>query len=206
MTDYLVLAALWVAWCGLHSLLINPTVTAFAERRFPAIFPFYRVLYNLTALMTLLPVAAYSIALEGPEVVCWQGFLRWGQALLLLTALAFFIAGAGRYDLAQFLGIQQMRDQNACRVLTDDCRLDTGGVLGLVRHPWYTGGLLIIWARDLDGAAILTNLVISIYFVIGAFLEEHKLLAQFGAEYVAYQRRVSMFLPFKWAGRRLGKG
>jgi protein-S-isoprenylcysteine O-methyltransferase Ste14 len=121
----------------------------------------------------------------------------------VVWALLFFVGGARRYDLAQFLGIRQVRENNACSILTDDWRLDTGGILGMVRHPWYAGGILIVWARNLDMATILTNLVITVYFFIGAFLEERKLLAEFGEEYVDYQQRVSMFFPFKWAIQKL---
>lgn len=67
----------------------------------------------------------------------------------------------------------------------------------MVRHPWYAGGILIVWGRNLDMAAILTNLVITGYFIIGAYLEERKLLVEFGEEYIDYQRQVSMLFPFK---------
>jgi protein-S-isoprenylcysteine O-methyltransferase Ste14 len=75
----------------------------------------------------------------------------------------------------------------------------------LVRHPWYSGGILIIWARPLDTSAILTNVVLTGYFVVGTRLEERKLTAQFGQEYADYQQRVSMFLPLKWMDRCLRK-
>jgi protein-S-isoprenylcysteine O-methyltransferase Ste14 len=83
--------------------------------------------------------------------------------------------------------------------------LDTSGVLNLVRHPWYTGGILIIWARPLDASAILTNLVLTGYFLVGTRLEERKLTAQFGQAYTDYRQRVSMFLPLKWMERRMRK-
>jgi len=52
-------------------------------------------------------------------------------------------------------------------------------------------------------AVILTSLVITGYFLIGAFLEERKMLAEFGEEYTGYQRRVSMLFPFKWVIKKL---
>ena len=91
----------------------------------------------------------------------------------------------------------------AARYLREDCSLDIKGMLGIVRHPWYSGGILIVWARNLDVTAIITNLVITAYFIVGAFLEERKLLAEFGAEYKNYQRSVSMLFPLKWAARKL---
>jgi protein-S-isoprenylcysteine O-methyltransferase Ste14 len=101
------------------------------------------------------------------------------------------------------IGLRQIKDEKACSVLTDDCSLDTAGVLSVVRHPWYCAGILIVWARPLDLAAILTNLVVSGYLVVGAILEERKLQVQFGQQYADYQRRVSMLFPIKWVQRRL---
>ena len=72
-----------------------------------------------------------------------------------------------------------------------------------IRHPWYTGCILLIWAGDLDAAALAANVVFTAYVVVGTLLEERKLVAEFGEEYRAYQRRVSMLVPLKWAGARL---
>jgi len=63
---------------------------------------------------------------------------------------------------------------------------------------------LIVWARDLGWSAVLNNLVIDAYFLIGAFLEERKLVREYGMAYVRYRRQVSMFFPWKWVKARLG--
>ncbi len=203
MTRYVVLISLWGAWCFLHSFMITLTVTGFVRKRFAKTYRYYRIFYNVIALATLTPVLIYSFSIKGPPVFGWDGPFRIVQGLFVFSALLLFIGGARRYSLNQFLGIRQVRENSACSVLTDDCRLDTGGILGMVRHPWYTGGILIVWARNLDMAAMLTSLVITGYFLIGAFLEERKLLAEFGKEYIDYQRRVSMLFPFKWVIQKL---
>jgi methanethiol S-methyltransferase len=203
MIRYVVLISLWGAWCFLHSFLITPTVTGFVRKRFEKAYRYYRIFYNFIALVTLIPVLVYSFSIKGLPVFRWEGPFRIVQGLLLVSALLLFMGGARRYDLAQFLGIRQAREDSACSILTDDCRLDTGGILGMVRHPWYAGGILIIWARNLDMVAILTSLVITGYFFIGTFLEERKLLAEFGEEYIDYQQRVSMLFPLKWVIQKL---
>jgi methanethiol S-methyltransferase len=187
-----------MAWCALHSFLISMSVTEWLRKRFPGEFRFYRILFNLISSVTLLPVLYYSYHVKGYIWVTWVGPLRIIQVLLLLTAFIFFVAGARRYDLAQFMGWRQIHDEKTCSVLTDDCSLDTRGILSVVRHPWYTGGILIVWARPLDLGAILTNLVVCGYFLLGALLEERKLHLQFGDQYQDYQKRVSMLLPIKW--------
>jgi protein-S-isoprenylcysteine O-methyltransferase Ste14 len=203
MTRYVVLISLWGAWCFLHSFMITLTVTGFVQKRFEKAYPYYRIFYNVMALVTLTPVLVYSFSIKGPAVFRWEGPFRIVQGLLVGSAFLLFIGGAKRYDLAQFLGIRQVLENSTCSVLTDDCHLDTRGILGMVRHPWYAGGILIVWARNLDMAAILTSLVITVYFLIGAFLEEKKMLAEFGEEYIGYQQRVSMLFPFKWVIQKL---
>lgn len=201
----IMLVILWIAWCMLHSILISLTVTEWIRKRLPKIFRFYRIFFNLVAVATLLPVLFYAFSLKGATIVAWDGPWRIVPILLGTVALFFFIAGALRYDFRQVLGLRQINDEKACSVLTADCSLDTGGILSVIRHPWYTGGILIVWARPLDLVAILTNLVISVYFVVGANLEERKLQVQFGAQYKEYQRRVSMLFPIKWVRRQFLK-
>jgi protein-S-isoprenylcysteine O-methyltransferase Ste14 len=198
MTRYLLLAFLWIAWCALHSAMISLSVTGALEKKFPGAWRWYRLFFNAVAVGTLVPVLLYAESLRGPVLFSWTGPWRIVQLLLIGAALLFFVAGARRYDFFQFLGMRQLKEDNGCSVLTDDCTLDTGGILSAVRHPWYTGGMLVVWARPLDTAAIFTNLVVSGYFVVGAFLEERKLKRQFGTAYTAYQKRVSMFFPVRW--------
>ena len=203
MTRYVVLIALWGAWCFLHSFLITPAVIGFVRKYLERAYRYYRIFYNVTALATLTPVLVYSFSIRGQPVFRWEGPFRIIQGLLAIFALVLFIGGSRRYDLAQFFGIRQVSEDSACGVLTRDCRLDTGGILSMVRHPWYAGGILIIWIGNPDINTILTNLVITGYFIIGAVLEERKLLAEFGEEYMDYRRRVSMFFPIKWGFQQL---
>jgi protein-S-isoprenylcysteine O-methyltransferase Ste14 len=204
---YLYLVICWIAWCSLHSALISLRVTELLRRRFPRGFRYYRIFYNLFAVLTLLPVLAYSHTLAGEIIIAWSGPWRIVPIGLGVLALALFLSGARRYDFRQLIGLRQLEDETTCSVLTDDCSLDTGGVLSVVRHPWYSGGILIVWVRPLDMAAILTNLVLCGYFIVGAMLEERKLILQFGQQYRNYRKRVSMLFPIKWAGKVLsGRG
>ncbi len=204
--SYVVLMVLWVGWCVLHSALISLAVTEPLRRRYPNAFRYYRIFYNVLSVVTLVPVVYYGTTLRGDPLVSWQGGWQLVPILLGLIAMFFLVSGALRYDLRQFLGLRQLVDEKTCSVLTDDCTLDTGGVLSIVRHPWYSAGILVVWARPLDTAAIVTNLVICGYFVVGAILEERKLKRQFGRQYADYQQRVSMLFPIKWMTRLVSTG
>jgi protein-S-isoprenylcysteine O-methyltransferase Ste14 len=198
MIRYIVLITLWVAWCFLHSFLITPVVTRFIQKHLRKTYQYYRIIYNFIALVSLIPVMIYSFSIKGVPVFYWEGPFRIIQGTLIFSALLFFIGGARQYDIASFIGVRQIRENSTCSILNDDCRLNTTGMLGIVRHPWYSGGILIVWARNLDMSAILTSLVISGYFLIGAYLEERRLLSEFGDQYFDYQQHVSMLFPLKW--------
>jgi protein-S-isoprenylcysteine O-methyltransferase Ste14 len=50
---------------------------------------------------------------------------------------------------------------------------------------------------------LVVVLLISGYFVIGAFIEEKRLLSVYGEEYGKYKQQVSMFIPLKWFVRKM---
>ena len=119
------------------------------------------------------------------------------QYLLQACGILLLIAGGRHYRLGQFVGISQLRGASSGGSATGG-GIDSSGVLGLVRHPWYTAVVLLLWARDLDMAALVGNGVLTVYIVVGTLLEERKFVHEFGDAYCGYQGRVSMFLPLKW--------
>lgn len=196
------LALLWAAWCLLHSLLITPAFTAFVSRNGGHRFVYYRLAYNLFSLLTLLPLWLYTRRLSAGKALWWEwpcGLLQGG---LVIAGLGLFWAGARSYDLAFFAGLRQIADFRRPAPKTTGSGLKRKGILGLVRHPWYSAALVLLWAQKQDGPTGVMTAVLSLYLVVGAFLEEGKLVREFGEEYRAYQREVSMFFPFRWLGRR----
>ena len=193
--QYFLLAVLWVLWCALHSLLISVTVTALLKRRLGDGYRFFRLLFNLFAVLSLLPLLAYAHSLAGEAVMRWSGIGRLVQVPMLGLSLWLFVAGARVYDMRQFLGTRQIVEHKSTGGLTASGSIDTSGILGRVRHPWYGGALLLLWFRSFDGAGLVTNSVLSLYLVAGAFLEERKLVMEFGEEYERYRRTVPMLFP-----------
>ena len=201
--QYSLLALLWIGWCALHSLLAAPALQRWAAVRLGGRFRYYRLGYNLFAMLLLVPVLVYSFSVEGGRVFwSWEGGWRLLQAGMIVIGLALFVLPLRQYDMKQFLGLRQLRGGDVRPGLEAEGRLCTEGVLGWCRHPWYTGALLLIWARDLDVATLVVNAVLSAYLVIGAHLEERKLLQAFGEAYRRYQRQVPMFLPLPVARMR----
>jgi hypothetical protein len=138
--EYVILAFLWTAWCSVHSGLISLPVTAFLKRRLGNGFRYYRLFYNGFSVITLIPIVLYGYSIQTEALFRWEGTFRVLQILLLLVSAYLFVGGARHYDALQFFGIRQIKQSDSCAVLTENCELDTTGILGLTRHPWYLGG------------------------------------------------------------------
>jgi len=195
---YAILSILVIAWCFLHSAMISVSVTEYLHTRLGPAFRFYRVFFNVVSALTLIPVVLYASFLRTEPIFRWYGYMRIIQVLLLGTAALLFFCGASRYDAGQLLGFKQIRERDANKEITGAGELDTSGVLSIVRHPWYLAAILLIWARQLDISAILVNAILTFYLIVGTYLEENKLILEFGEKYRSYQRRVSMLIPIKW--------
>jgi protein-S-isoprenylcysteine O-methyltransferase Ste14 len=72
------------------------------------------------------------------------------------------------------------------------------GIHGYVRHPLYLGTFLLIWGFFLlfpYGSLLVTNIIITLYTLLGIFYEEKKLIRDFGEKYESYKREVPMLFP-----------
>jgi protein-S-isoprenylcysteine O-methyltransferase Ste14 len=196
----------WVLWCTLHSTLISMTVTDFAKKNLGGGFRFYRLFYNVVSLMTLIPLVYYSHALRKAPIFRWEGPLGIVQVFLLVVSVYLFVAGGKHYSWARFWGISQIKAGREGSSLADSSTFVVSGIHRIIRHPWYLGGILIVWAQDMSASTILINMVISVYFMIGAVLEERKLVLEFGEKYREYQRSASMLFPWRWLKARIEGG
>jgi methanethiol S-methyltransferase len=204
--DYLLLALLWAAYCAVHSALISTSAARLFKQVFGAHYRYFRLLFNAFSLITLIPLLAYSRApgFEGPPLLAWSGTWRVVQYGLVLIAAALAFSGARHYSMSEFFGLRQIRRGRSSSGLTHSGSLDTSGILGITRHPWYVAVFILLWASDQNVTSIVVNAVLSAYLVIGTLLEERKLVLDLGDKYREYQAQVSMFLPLKWLHSRKG--
>ena len=84
-------------------------------------------------------------------------------------------------------------------------RLVTEGIYAYIRHPQYTGFMLITCGMLFEWATlpllIMWPLLGWLYYRL-ALREEAEMAREFGAEYEEYRRGTSMFLPLRRAYRR----
>lgn len=78
-------------------------------------------------------------------------------------------------------------------------RLATEGVYAVVRHPQYTGILLVMFGEGVVHWPTVFSLaafpiVVVAYLLLGR-KEERQMVETFGSQYLEYQKRVPMFFP-----------
>jgi len=203
--QYFLLVIFLSCWCMLHSALISLSVTDYLKKHLGNRFRFFRLFFNLISLATLAPLVWYGFKLRSAPFFEWSGYLKPVQIILLGLGLFLFLAGARHYNGWIFFGIKQIREKTVYDSLSKTNRLNTAGILGFIRHPWYTAVIALLWAQDLDISVLLANIVFTAYLIIGTFLEERKLVMEFGDQYRAYQKTVSMFIPYQWLKQRLSR-
>jgi protein-S-isoprenylcysteine O-methyltransferase Ste14 len=196
---------------ALHSLLAAPAVKErLAGNLVPA--PYYRLVYNVLALVLLLPLAFLYFGLEKKAVLNSALFFTvpgWG---FILAGLVWTGRSLAAYDLGEFAGLSQYRTKkpatkpgiggNGLPGGTQKATgLKTTGLNSQVRHPLYFGNLLVIWGWFLispNDVVLVAAAVTTVYLFIGARLEERKLVAEFGEAYIVYKRKVPMLIPFRF--------
>ena len=190
--DHMIYALLWVLFGAVHSLLASQRAKASLQGLGRA----YRLAYNLFAGLHIVVTVLVGEKLLGaggaplvPEPWVWLLYAMAAAGLILL------LAATRLYDGGRFLGITQLRRPD----LPEDEPLRAEGLHRYIRHPLYSGAILILWGRAGTEAELATAVWATLYFVIGARFEEGRLIDRYGDAYRAYRDRVPGFIP--WKGR-----
>jgi protein-S-isoprenylcysteine O-methyltransferase Ste14 len=194
--DLLWLAAGWIAYGVLHSLLASFAAKDWVARCWPSAVPYYRLAFNIVATITALPLAWAIYAIPGEPLWRWSGPWWWLANGLAAAAVVGFLVSTRAYDMDEFLGLRQIREQD--RATADREGFTLSFFHRFVRHPWYFFGLVIIWTRDTNAAWLVSAVAITLYFAIGSWLEERKLIAIHGDAYRRYRDKVPALVPLPW--------
>ncbi len=177
-----------------HSFLASLWAKVRARRWFGALADrTYRLLYNVFAVVSFLPVLALVGLLPDQSLYTipfpWVLITSLGQ----ITAVAALALGLFQTDAWSFLGFRQLVQPTA---LDQPATLVIKGLYRWVRHPLYTAGLVFIWLTPVMTVNLLAmNAGLTIYIVVGALFEERKLLREFGQAYIDYRRSTPMLVP-----------
>jgi protein-S-isoprenylcysteine O-methyltransferase Ste14 len=186
-------------WGIIHSLLASIGFKNFLRRTFgDGLMKFYRLLYNIFAVVSILPVLYLMVVLPDRTLYQvpspWSYFMRAGQVISLLL---LFVAVL-QTDVLSFVGLRQLIEEEKKGDLVID------GLYRFVRHPLYTFGLGSLWlSPSMTVNSFIVYAALTFYILIGIIFEERKLLRDFGQEYEAYKSITPMLIPgMKFSGNK----
>lgn len=180
-----------ILWGVVHSLLASMETKDFFRRTLGNGFmKSYRLLYNLFAVVSFVPVLYLMLTLPDDPLyqipAPFNFIMRVGQ---VLSVVLLFVA-VFQTDLLSFAGLRQLFEEQKTGPLI------TNGLYRFVRHPLYTFSLLILWlSPNISVNSFVVYLALTIYVLVGIFFEERKLLREFGAAYAEYRAVTPMLIP-----------
>jgi methanethiol S-methyltransferase len=184
---YILLIALWVLYFILHSTLASTGIKSFFEQFLKSSFRFYRILYSVIATMGLLALLLFNASITSALLFKSEGLIRY-LSLMLATFGVIVISRAFReYRFSSFIGVRKELNE-----------FNRTGILKYVRHPIYSGTILIVIGFFLfnpTGSTLISVCCILAYLPFGIYLEEKKLIKQFGDQYLSYKKDVPSVFP-----------
>lgn len=148
----------------------------------------YRAFYTAFSLVSLLPIFAYRLGVDSQMLFATGIGTKIPSLGLGLAAYYILRETAKVYDLKAFLGFKKSGQDG----------LKTEGILARMRHPLYTSTVCLslgffLWSpTDLNLTMIVSWYV---YLPLGIWLEEKKLVAEFGEPYKNYRKGVPALFP-----------
>lgn len=179
---------------------------------FMAFIPFYRKSQRRPASAYAAFIIAVALEMFGIPlsmyIITWafgltlpEGVL-WGHTLINQIGYWGLYIGETFYIIGGFLVIFGWKDIHKHYWSKEEGKgkLVTHGVYAYIRHPQYTGFLLITLGMLVEWATIplliMWPVLLVMYYRL-ARKEENDMEKEFGQEYIEYKRKTSMFLPLK---------
>lgn len=193
---YIVLIILWLLYFSIHSLFASLKFKQLILHAYPWFMPRYRLTFNLLAIVLLIPPVVLMFSYPGNLVWQWTGISRYFANTLALLALFGFTWSLRSYDSSEFLGTRQLKEGRQAIKEQESFHLSV--FHRFVRHPWYAFSLVLIWTRDMYVSYLISAILMSLYFILGSYLEEKKLIAYHGDQYRLYRKYVAALVPLPW--------
>ncbi|MEQ8362345.1 MAG: NnrU family protein [Cyclobacteriaceae bacterium] len=177
----------WGMYFFFHSLLAADTVKEFFKRVLGNGFRFYRIGYVVFSSIGLLLLLFFNGNISSEYLLNHEGAARYLSLMFAAFGVIVIKVSFRSYQFSEFVGLT-----------TQEEPFTTKGILSSVRHPIYSGTILIAigyWLFSPTLPTTVSVICILAYLPIGIYLEERKLIKQFGERYVKYKRDVPALIP-----------
>jgi len=162
---------------------------------------FYRLVYNIISVFAIYLI--WNLLPDMPDVIYDLPYpYDFVVFILQITGLTAILWSGKYFCIKEFLGISQIErwiagiyDKNQ---LDENSVLRTDGPFRFSRHPVYFFFIILLVARPyMDLQYLIFTICTVIYFYIGTYFEEKKLLNKFGNDYLDYSSKVARIIPYK---------
>ncbi len=171
-----------------HSLFASNAVKNIVMNRMPGIYRFYRLIYSGFSVVGLFALFFLNSSMGSPNFFDPNGIPRYLSLMFAAFGVILIKIVFRSYSLSSFIGLSEEKGQV----------LVTSGILGSIRHPIYSGTILIaigFWLFSPNLPTLVSVICIFVYIPIGIIFEERKLIRQFGEAYAAYRTKVPALIP-----------
>lgn len=192
LQEFLLIVA-WLIFGGIHSLTAHDSFKKYIHNIFSALYPHYRIAYNILALITLTGVLLIHYSINSSPIPLFGKNSTIAGGMLIFLGMFIIIKVLLRYDAKAFLGISKQKN-TPTEFVTD-------GLSAVVRHPMYVGTVLVMvgfFLFEHQWKTFISVGTLFIYLQIGIYFEEKKLSAEFGTDYLQYKKttpRLFLFNP-----------
>jgi len=170
----------------IHSLLASQFIKRWCHEK-GLVEPRYRLFYSLLAVLLTGAWVLYIHQLPDTPLYAFEGSIRYLLRGLQLVGLGIILASFQSIDGAAFLGLK--------RASKNQDPFIEKGIYHYLRHPMYSGTMLALLSSPAQTQVGLHfTLTICVYFILGARLEEQRMLDQH-PEYLHYRQRTPGFIP-----------
>ncbi|VAX22133.1 hypothetical protein MNBD_IGNAVI01-1598 [hydrothermal vent metagenome] len=205
LIDIIIITFLFSLFGISHSILASSKIKQLLVEKLGDKIAFYRLFFNLSSILILLFV--YRVSPKPSETVYDLEFpFDIVIFILQIFSIIGFFWAASKINVMEFIGISQIKrymennyDKNE---LDEKMEFKIEGPFKYTRHPIYLFSTLFLALRPtMDIFYFIFFLNILLYFYIGSFFEERKLVEVFGHKYIDYQKAVPRFFPIKFKRR-----
>ena len=185
---YVTLVALWSAYFFLHSYLATSQV----KQLFSFMGKYYRLSYSFLSVLGLIGIIAFMMFIPAQWLWKTQDTNRYFGMMLATFGVFVIRLGFKQYKTSEFIGTAQLNKRETKNIF------QRSGILNHISHPIYSGTMLLAWGLFIFAphvSHLVSTICIQIYLHIGTWLEEKKLVKEFGDSYRKYQQEVPRFIP-----------
>jgi methanethiol S-methyltransferase len=188
--NHIILATLWMVYCVLHSVLASEWLKKRLRQRMKD-YKWFRLWYTLFAFVFLIVIIYYQVEIRTVKLFAPNIFISITGSILSFAGLILMLVCIRKYFMS-LSGLRSLIIENFSN------ELQITGIHKYVRHPLYLGTFMFIWGLFLlipFLSLFVTNVIITIYTLIGIELEEQKLITEFGESYRQYRKTVPKLIP-----------